>query len=78
MCVGPNDFGRKNLGFVIINGPHCVSSVVLTSIFTLLEKYVIQRIDTSVKHYQCYTPYLLTRLKKKTTNFGTWWYWQLA
>lgn len=41
MCVGPNDFGRrKNLGFVIINGPHCVSSVVLTSIFTLLEKYV--------------------------------------
>jgi len=56
MCVGPNNFGRENLGFQIINGPHCVSSVVLTSIFTLLEKYVIQRIiDISVKHYQCYT-----------------------
>lgn len=41
MCVGPNNFGRKNLGFVIINGPHCVSSVVLTSIFLpCLKKYV--------------------------------------
>jgi len=41
MCVGPNNFGRENLGFVIINGPHCMSYVVLTSFFTLLEKYVI-------------------------------------
>jgi len=56
MCVGPNNFGRENLGFVIINGPHCVSSVVLTSIFTLPKKYVILRIiNISVKHYQCYT-----------------------
>lgn len=39
MCVGPNNFWQKNLGFVIINGPHCVSSVVLTSIFLPCSKY---------------------------------------